>query len=225
MDNLSAWIATLPEPWVSGLGPEVFTFAHQSYQSPGRFYHSWDHALACVEALRTIPCESGQVTFLALLFHDAVYVAGRKDNESLSADLAVAILRQHSKLGEAALSEIHAIILATRDHKAPSATSHDLKAALDIDMSILGSSPEDYARYASAVRQEWCPSVTSDQKFTAGRITFLKGVLAEPRIFNLPEAVERWEAAARSNLLREVGELEARQSWIWRTITKLYLGK
>ncbi|APV51989.1 hypothetical protein BWI17_21360 [Betaproteobacteria bacterium GR16-43] len=175
--------------------------------------------------MRTIPCEDGRVVFLSLLFHDAIYVAGRKDNESRSADLAVSTLRQHSNVPDAQLSFVREIILATAHHVAAASASRDLKVALDIDMSILGSAPAEYARYASDVAKEYCPSVTSAQKFAAGRIAFLKQVLAQSRIFHLPETVEKWELPARMNIAREIEGMRELQGWFWRLITMLLTRK
>src|SRR5687768_4982614 len=86
-DDILAWLASLPTEWTSGCPEPIFLEAREAHRSPGRHYHTWDHVLDCVGKLRTMPCKAPRVALLALVFHDAVYVAGRKDNEAQSANL------------------------------------------------------------------------------------------------------------------------------------------
>jgi predicted metal-dependent HD superfamily phosphohydrolase len=212
----------LPAEWVAGCSAEVLDIARRAYDSPGRFYHTWSHILACIDTLRTIPCDEARIVFLALVFHDAIYVPGRPDNEERSAELARDTLRCRSDLQEAAIQRIHRMILATRSHAiAESDPSRDLRVVVDIDMSILGSEESVYERYAEDVRSEYCPAVTTEAKFTTGRILFLEKVLAEPHIYHLPDTIERWEAAARRNVARELSRLRKSQGPLWRAVTKV----
>jgi predicted metal-dependent HD superfamily phosphohydrolase len=160
--------------------------------------------------------------FLALLFHDAVYVPGSKDNERESAALASRILRKHTSLDAKEVAEIHRMILATRDHRVDEAeTSRDLRATVDIDMSILGASWEDYVAYATGVRNEYVPGVTTGAGFSAGRSVFLSKVLRSKAIFHTPEGVSRWEERARANVSRELADLRSGQNLFWRAATAI----
>jgi predicted metal-dependent HD superfamily phosphohydrolase len=163
--------------------------------------------------------------FLALLFHDAIYAPGRHDNESESAELATRLLRQESALQGSEIADIHRFILATRSHAVDKGEpSGDLRATLDIDMSILGAPWERYSSYARGVRDEYCPAVTTEARFTAGRIAFLSKVLASRAIFSTPEGISRWERSARDNLTREIRELRSGQSLAWRALTAVLRG-
>jgi predicted metal-dependent HD superfamily phosphohydrolase len=158
--------------------------------------------------------------FLALLFHDAVYIPGSRDNEKASAELASRLLRRHSRLEEKEVAEIHRMILATADHRVDEGElSRDLRATLDIDMSILGAPWERYCWYADGVRKEYCPAVTTRSRFVAGRIAFLSKVLASRTIFHTPEGVARWEETARENVARELRTLRSGESLFWRALT------
>ncbi len=222
MNDISAWISSLRQEWIAGCSDEVLKTAYLQYQSPGRFYHTWSHIRACVEALHTFPCESGRNVFLALLFHDAIYIPGNPENEEQSAGIAARILQQHSDLGETELEKVCRLILATRDHRVEGRDDGpDLRAVLDIDMSILGESWDKYRQYADGVRNEYCPSVTTELRFVAGRIKFLSGVLASRTIFHSPEGISRWERNARENVGRELGELRSQQNFFWRTVSAL----
>jgi predicted metal-dependent HD superfamily phosphohydrolase len=118
------------------------------------------------------------------------------------------------------LAEIHRMILATEDHRVDGeGLSRDLRATLDIDMSILGAPWEQYCPYADGVRKEYCPTVTTHSRFVVGRIAFLSKVLASRTIFHTPEGIARWERTARENVARELRTLHSGQSVLWRALT------
>jgi predicted metal-dependent HD superfamily phosphohydrolase len=204
---VKGWLASLPGAWIDGCPESVFDSARAAYASPGRFYHTWDHVLDCVDKLRAMPCEAPRTIFLALVFHDAIYVAGRPDNEALSAELAMRTLRGATPLAPAELAEVERIILATRSHVPEPGATLDLRVALDIDMSILGASPGRYDTYAGDVRREYCPAVVTPAQFAAGRGEFLAKLLGPAPIFATEEGRARWEAPARANIARELESL------------------
>ena len=207
MEDIRGWLYTLPIDWIDGCPEPVFYEAREAYRSPGRHYHTWDHVLDCVEKLRAIPTESSRAVFLALVFHDAIYVPGRPDNEVLSANLAAGILAEHTRLPKEELDAIEKIILATRHHVPEPGSSHDLQVALDIDMSILGADRESYADYAAGVKREYVPAVTTEERFEAGRAAFLSKLLTSKAMFTTPEGKQRWQAAARANVALELAQL------------------
>lgn len=194
--------------------------AREAYGSPGRFYHTWDHVLDCVEKLRGFP-EAGRVPFLALLFHDAVYVAGRKDNEERSAALAVEVLRRDARLEAGELRAIEHMILATRDHRLAPVNTDAAALVLDIDMSILGAAPAIYGRYAEGVRAEYVPAAASAAQFAVGRMAFLSRLLGPQPIFHTAQAFERWERAARENIAGELTELRKASGFLARLTARL----
>ena len=197
-----------PGAWTDGCDSSVIEEARRAYGSPGRHYHTWEHVLDCAAKLRDFPCDSPRTVFLALLFHDAIYVAGDTQNERRSADLAREVLGAHSRVPAEEIADIERFILATCTHVVPAdERSTDLRAVIDIDMSILGSAEEKYRRYAARVRSEWCPSVVNEDGFRKGRAAFLRGVLASPKIYSTQEGERRWESPARSNMTRELDEL------------------
>jgi predicted metal-dependent HD superfamily phosphohydrolase len=216
-EDFGCWVSSLPPEWTRGCREALFEAAYKCYQSPGRVYHAWSHVVDCADKLRTFPCGSGRTVFLALLFHDVIYVPGDPKNEKLSAEHAAFALKQYSSIPDNEIAEIGRFILATKHHRVPPGEeSADLCITLDIDMSILGSSPEAYQAYADGVRREYCPAVTSEALFTAGRIAFLSKVLAQPSIFHSEEGRARWGSAARLNITKELDSLRASQGLLSR---------
>jgi predicted metal-dependent HD superfamily phosphohydrolase len=196
--------------------------AHAAHRSLGRGYHDWTHVTTSVAQLRTLPIAESRAAFLAILFHDAVYVAGATDNERRSAALAAEVLTARCALPDAELRSVERMILATRDHHGLSGQlTADEQTMLDVDLSILGAPWEDYAAYARGVKEEYVPVVTTDERFRIGRRHFLSGMLRRPHVFLTPEGRMRWEASARANMRRELEELGGEPGFVMRWLLKL----
>jgi predicted metal-dependent HD superfamily phosphohydrolase len=220
--GLSSWIANLPRDWIAGVEADALERAHAAYGSPGRHYHTWGHVVACVEQLRSTPCENPRALFLALVFHDAVYVTGASDNEAQSAHLAREVLSASGSLDSDELAAIEEMILATKHHRArPGAVNDDEAILIDIDLSILAAPRAEYAQYARAIQDEWVPVPASEAAFRIGRLEFLRGILAAPQVYLTSAAQQRWDQAARANMAWEIGELTGRQGIMERVVSGL----
>jgi predicted metal-dependent HD superfamily phosphohydrolase len=81
---------------------------------------------------------------------------------------------------------------------------------VDIDLSILGATPERFDEYEVQVRQEyaWVPGPLFRRK----RGEILQAFLVRPSIYSMPWFRQRLEAQARSNLQRSVARL---RRWWW----------
>ena len=220
---MADWLESLPDEWTTGLGPEVFTIGRCSYETPGRCYHTWEHVIECLEHLRLYRCDSPRNVFLAILFHDAVYAAGRPDNEEESAALAVATLEHYSTVPAVDVAKVRRMISATSGHRAEPSDDNDLRVLLDIDMSILGAERARYQRYAGDVRREFASVVRDERRYRMGRLRFLQGLQARQSLFSTPLAFERWEAVARENVRWEIAELRRQQGWAERAATSVML--
>ena len=168
-----------------------------AYGKGDRHYHTLEHVLDCLrvfdqfEHLAARPAEIE----VALWFHDAVYDTQRKDNEEASARWATRVLRAVG-IENDAVDRIRRMILATR-HQDPPGTP-DEALALDVDLSILGREPEEFAVYQEQVRREyaWVP----DDAYHRARAGILKRFLERESIFRTPEVRAKYERAARSNI-------------------------
>jgi predicted metal-dependent HD superfamily phosphohydrolase len=219
---LSDWLATLPPEWMEGCDVRTIDRARAAHETTGRHYHTWEHVVVCVERLKTFPCAQPRIVFLALVFHDAVYVPGRTDNEQASAALARETLSAMCRTTETELDAIERMILATRDHHGLSGTlSSDEVAILDLDLSVLGGSREEYARYARQIHDEYVPSAATEPRFRVGRVEFLQRVLAMPFVFLTSEGRRRWDAAARANIAWEISELSKQQGAIEKVVSRI----
>lgn len=182
---------------------------HQAYRTPPRAYHSWAHVEDVEQWYQWVDQGPGwkqpREVFIAVLLHDAVYVAGNKDNEELSAQLALKLVRQYLPGQPLDTERIAALIRLTARHGALQPADVDLDAAhfLDCDLAILGAAPEVFDRYDAAIAEEYAavPSVL----YQLGRRRFLTRLLAAPRLFLSDRFHARLDAAARANLRRALG--------------------
>jgi predicted metal-dependent HD superfamily phosphohydrolase len=144
----------------------------------------------------------------AILFHDAIYVAGRSDNEELSAQLATETMRGHG-MRDSDCRQVFELIMWTRHHNLGEAKSRELKAMHDGDLGIFGLWPARYAQYCEDVRKEWIDSgVVDNALFNRGRLAFLEKMSEQhrgrPFYFALNPFFSR---LAGENISREIDDL------------------
>ncbi|MGV3625815.1 MAG: hypothetical protein ACO1OB_33700 [Archangium sp.] len=169
---------------------------------PPRAYHSWVHVQEVLGHMAAVPgwLRPREVA-LAAVFHDAVYVAGRSDNESKSAQLAAEAITTFGPTG-VDIEFVRALIELTARHGKLERTSldDDSRHFLDCDMAILGSTPERFDAYDAAIAAEYAHVPRLIYRFNRRR--FLSRLLESPRIFLSDFFHARLDAAARANLRR-----------------------
>lgn len=182
-----------------------------AYTTPRRAYHHFGHVQEVLghfaDVARDHGWQSPREVWLAMLFHDAIYDAGARDNEARSASLARQAIADH--LGDAGLDvdRIEQWILLTAQHGRIDADGldDDTRHFLDCDMAILGSAPALYAHYERAIADEY--AFVPREAYRIGRAAFLSGLLARPRIFLSDRFHASHDAQARSNLARAIAAL------------------
>lgn len=185
----------------AALSQQVFTALMRRYGEDHRAYHNLvhiDRMLGWWDAVG----ENNDAVEWAIWFHDAIYDPLGSDNEERSARFFRECL---GAVIPAALAEtVERLILAT-DLKRARSEREDEALLIDIDLAILGSSPEDYAAYRSAIRNEY--AMVPDERFLSGRRAILVHFLSQP-IYHTPH-FQRLEAQARDNLQEEIASLDA----------------
>ena len=187
----------------TGEGGATFADLVRRWREPHRHYHTLVHLEACLAWLDWVAASADNAAEveLALWFHDAIYEPARADNERASAALAETQLR---RLGVPEPSVLRVVqhVLATRGHRARSA---DGALVVDLDLSVLGASPEAYDRYERAIREEY--RHVPDVAYRRGRGAVLREFAARPRIYETPALHELLEPQARRNLERALATL------------------
>lgn len=194
----SRWLRMFPEDDPDPEVGAVFDRLIQNYAEPHRRYHTAEHLYACFRVLDEFFPEASMPVQLALWFHDIVYDPHSNENEEKSGEIAL------EELGRIDLEpfNVYDLILATKHNEPPQGS--EAKIVVDVDLSILGETPEAYHQYEQQVRQEygWVP----EEVFWAYRRSMLRQFMDHEWIFHT-EVMRRsiFEERAWINLAASVG--------------------
>jgi predicted metal-dependent HD superfamily phosphohydrolase len=188
------------DPAIDAAGADLL----RRWAEPHRHYHTVDHLaamLSVVDELAAAATDADAVR-LAAWTHDAIYDprAAGGENEWASAALAAAVLGD-LRVPPPAVAEVVRLVELTATHDPPPGDRNGA-VLCDADLAVLARPPEDYDRYAAAIRREYAH--VSDEVFRAGRAAVLSGLLSRSSLFRVNI---RWEPAARANLHRELARL------------------
>lgn len=191
------------------LGP-VFQDLMGRWSEPHRHYHDTHHLLAVLNAIDLLERQGEdagpwpRALRLAAWFHDAVYLgdsdrpAGQDEEDS--AVLAETMLDRIG-LPSAEVEQSARLVRLTVSHD-PGDDDVAGQLFCDADLEVLGRSPQDYARYLTAVRQDFAQ--VPDELFVQGRRAVVEQLLALDPLFRTATARARWEDQARRNLASEL---------------------
>jgi predicted metal-dependent HD superfamily phosphohydrolase len=180
---------------------QEWLFIKQSYSEKGRHYHTLKHLQYMFLQLELVKNQTDNLQALsfAIFYHDVVYNAKRKDNELVSAEIAcekLALLNVQSEI--ITLTEKH--ILATQHHKL--SAENDTNRVLDLDLAILGDTPENYKTYTQNIRKEYAMYPAFLYKHARKKV--LKDFLQMEHIFKTTYFIQHFEQQARVNLQSEL---------------------
>src|SRR5215813_11102158 len=145
----------MPNRTLSPISGRIRDELVRAYTAPDRHYHNLAHIEAMLDLMRWHRGALSDPTSVeaAIWFHDAVYDTRRHDNEEKSAELAAE--RLAGLLSPDRIGRITSMILATAGHVVPrgldDAARRDCALFLDMDLAILGSTPDEFAVYEEAV--------------------------------------------------------------------------
>lgn len=190
--------------------PDELRMALESaYATPPRAYHNLGHVAEVLGHYADVAAGPGwrqpMEVALAVLYHDAVYQAGRRDNEARSAQLAREHIARWLPLAGIDADRVAELIELTARHGAIAREDVDeeTRLFLDGDMAILGAEPAAFDAYDRGIASEYRGHVPGPL-FRLNRRRFLKGLLKRERIFLSDHYHRRYDAAARNNLRRAI---------------------
>lgn len=183
------------------IAEKYFQEVAEKYLEKKRFYHNLSHIQALLKsAAKLRDCfQDYNSVRLAIWFHDVIYNTKKSSNEEKSAELAVKILTELN-IPIATINLVEKMIIATKAHSI-NGLNEDGKIFLDLDLAILGASPEIYQHYHQAIRKEysWVPWFL----YRRSRRSILSGFLAREHIFFTSE-LAKLEQIARQNISEEI---------------------
>ncbi len=185
-----------------------------AYATPPRAYHDFAHVGEVLRHYEAVAAGPGwaqpEEVRLAILFHDAIYEAGRSDNEARSADLALERIAHYWPDAAVDRARVAGLIVLTARHGTHTpqdfpddARGDDTRHFLDCDMAILGAEPAVFDAYDRGIAAEYRGKVPG-WLFAIRRRAFLKSLLGRERIYLSEFFHERLDAAARANLRRRI---------------------
>jgi predicted metal-dependent HD superfamily phosphohydrolase len=136
----------------------------------------------------------------AIYYHDIVYKSTKGDNEHQS---ALTFQSRIAKTSFNKLSKCIAQIEATKQHKL--SDDNDTNILLDLDLSVLGKSTQEYKKYCENIRKEY--RIYPDFMYRKGRKKVLKSILELDFIYKTDYFKELYENQAKKNLTLELDQL------------------
>jgi predicted metal-dependent HD superfamily phosphohydrolase len=175
----------------------------EQYSHTSRHYHNMLHLENLISELLPVRDRftNWNVVVFAVVYHDIVYKASKSNNEEKSADFAVKRLNGIT-VPEESVARCGKFILATKQHEQ---LDDEIDLFTDADLSILGSSSDDYRIYADQIRKEY--SIYPDFLYNPGRKKVLLHFLGMQTIFKTPFFRDKYESSARRNLENELSYL------------------
>lgn len=188
----------------AGRADHLWSEVEAAYQKPSRHYHTLGHLEHVLQELvpYTHRFPNWSTVVFAIAYHDIIYNPLKGDNEEKSSALAVKRLTEIN-VPRAACDDCSRLILATKKHEAADDITN---LFTDADLSILGTQPDRYKRYAEEVRKEY--RMFPDFLYNPGRKKVLHHFLDMPRIFKTAEFYNLYEVQARKNLQAELDALK-----------------
>ena len=163
-----------------------------------RFYHTLNH----IHNLYLNSSSPNQVIQLCIFFHDIIYIPHKVSTFLNNEQMSVRYFQQFIEESKINIdSELICLIIESTIVHRPLVEHEDCKKFLDLDLSILASSVEEYEKYCEDIRAEYC--WLSDTDFKTGRKMVLESFLSREYIY-FTESFRNLETKARTNLLNEI---------------------
>lgn len=183
-----------------------------AYREPHRAYHTAQHINECLDLLdwctqEFLPIGSPDHLVLqptleiALWYHDVVYQPQLSDNERRSAEQAAAFFLANDVAPEL-IDQVTSLIMTTCHLNSPNsiakAPAELADWMVDIDLAILGASPQRFTQYESQIHQEydWIP----ESMYRLKRKAVLAEFLGRSNIYQSVIFQQRFECQALRNL-------------------------
>jgi predicted metal-dependent HD superfamily phosphohydrolase len=181
---------------------ECWNEIENNYSSKSRHYHNLEHLDDMISELSKVQSEVNNLDCIlfSIYYHDIIYKPTKSDNEHQS---ALTFENRIAKTSFDKLSECKAQIEATKEHKL--SDDNDTNILLDLDLSVLGKSTEEYKKYSENIRKEY--RIYPDFMYRKGRKKVLKSILELDFIYKTDYFKQLYENQAKKNLTLELNQL------------------
>ena len=151
----------------------------KNYMEPHRVYHTLDHIYSMFQVAQEHNIKLSDEQVLAILFHDAIYIPGRQDNEAKSAECFMEYCFNLKTVPFDA-DIVKTIILETKGH-VPSI--EESKIVLDLD--LYGISQSDlFNKNSIAIKKEFQDYLKiSDTEYYTNNLKWIESQLKKEKIY------------------------------------------
>ncbi|CAG0883952.1 unnamed protein product [Darwinula stevensoni] len=186
------------------------------YEDESRHYHTFTHIHHLFQLMEEHDdkISNREAVSFAIFFHDIIYNPQAGDNEEQSADKFHLFAEEAGIEKDSALyKQVTELIRLTATHMTEEHTAEwtfgteDKHYFLDMDMAVLGSSPEEYLKYAANICKEY--AFLPQDAYQKLRAKVLRVFLKIPNIYATREFRKRFEKQARKNIEAEIVSLES----------------
>ena len=174
----------------------------KAYAGKTRHYHNLSHLIEMMDYydLYRSHLKNPSEVLYSIFYHDIIYKVTRKDNELKSAQYAVALFPDDSKLDK---ELVYNMICATQHHQHNE--NEDINWLIDFDLKILSKDWSAYKIYFEQIREEY--KIYPDFLYKPGRAKALKHFLENEFIFHTEMFRNLYEEKARTNIEKEISLL------------------
>lgn len=196
------------------------TLAHLTilYNEPHRHYHNLNHIHQLLGEYEQYQKDTNDDVYSeniieSIWWHDAIYNPYSSKNE-FNSD------RLYRATNEIYHANVSNAIMATAKHTFDQTDlGYVEKLILDLDLSSLGHSYEEFAKNGDNIRKEY--HFVPDTLFYEKRVEFLKAMLARKRIYYTDYFYNKYEEKARANITRAIDDaLRAKKRTVERVLRK-----
>ncbi|MDX6183996.1 hypothetical protein SGQ44_17465 [Flavobacterium sp. Fl-77] len=172
------------------------------YSVKSRHYHNLTHLEDMIVSFETYrdQIQNPNEIIFAIFYHDYIYKSSKKDNELKSAEYALSILPENTKLDKQLVFDT---ICATQLHQHHQI--EDINWLIDFDLKILARDWNEYQMYFEQIRKEY--RIYPDFLYKPGRAKALQHFLENEFIFQTEEFRKLYEEKARRNIEKEISLL------------------
>lgn len=184
-------------------------------------YHNYNHIKYMIDTFRKIYphitiCDD---IYLAIYFHDSYYniISNNWENENNSIEL-FNIFSLNKNLDSTLSDNVCSMIDSTKFHtKSIIPMNENHKIFLDLDLAILGDTPENYKNlYSDKVALEYLNQGVDEQSYIEGRIDILETFLRRDRLFYTKQMYILRETQAKINIQNEIYDLHKIKKYMIR---------
>lgn len=196
---------------VAGVGNEksvqLSRDLHIEYSKDFRACHNMDWLTGHLGEFTSVygEFENPKQSVMAILFGSYVFDPRREDNEERSADYVRNVCKNLGMSAQFA-HNVTSMILSTK-HNSYNIIDNDTDLVTDIDISVLGSSPEKFGEYRKNLRKEY--SWMYDDTFTKAETLFFEKFSHRAHIYSSDVFRKKLEKQAKENVtaaLRDIFE-------------------